>query len=243
SLFTLVQGFAAGVAALVIFRLGLGVSEAPCFPTNGRVVATWFREHERAQATAVYTVGEYLGLACFGPLLFWISRHLGWRSLFWVVGAAGIVFAGIWWVMYRDPDTPVSAQKAAPAATVSWKQIRQLLRYRQVWGASIGQFGGNTTLVFFLTWFPTYLAKERHMDWMRAGFYAILPFIAAACGVMLGGWASDYLLKTTGSRNLARKLPIVGGLLGASSIMLANYVHSNAAVITIFSLAFFCQGM
>jgi ACS family D-galactonate transporter-like MFS transporter len=31
-----------------------------------------------------------------------------------------------------------------------WTQIRRLLRYRQVWGASIGQFGGNSTLVFFL---------------------------------------------------------------------------------------------
>jgi ACS family D-galactonate transporter-like MFS transporter len=43
--------------------------------------------------------------------------------------------------------------------------------------------------------------------------------------------------------NLARKLPIVGGLIGASSIFLANYVHGDAAVIAIFSFAFFCQGM
>ena len=243
SLFTLLQGFAGGVKSLVTFRLGLGISEAPCFPTNGRVVASWFPEQERAQATAVYTVGEYLGLACFGPLLFWISRRFGWRSLFFVVGAAGIVFACIWWMMYRDPESCDPAKTPVRAAPVSWKQVRQLLRYRQVWGASIGQFGGNTTLVFFLTWFPTYLAKERHMDWMRAGFYAILPFLAAACGVLLGGWGSDTLLKRTGSRNLARKLPLIAGLFGASTIILANYVTGNALVIAIFSTAFFFQGM
>jgi len=243
SLFTLLQGFAGGVKSLVTFRLGLGISEAPCFPTNGRVVASWFPEQERAQATAVYTVGEYLGLACFGPLLFWISRRFGWRSLFFVVGAAGIVFACIWWMMYRDPESRDSATTPVRAAPVSWKQVRQLLRHRQVWGASIGQFGGNTTLVFFLTWFPTYLAKERHMDWMRAGFYAILPFLAAACGVLLGGWGSDTLLKRTGSRNLARKLPLIAGLFGASTIILANYVTGNALVIAIFSTAFFFQGM
>ena len=243
SIFTVVQGFAGGVASLLAFRLGLGVSEAPCFPTNGRVVATWFREHERAQATALYTVGEYLGLACFGPLLFWISRRFGWRALFWVVGAAGIVFAGIWWVLYRDPKSCGPTAKAAAAAPVNWTQIRRLLRHRQVWGASIGQFGGNSTLVFFLTWFPTYLAKERHMDWMRAGFYAILPFLAAACGVLLGGWGSDTLLKRTGSRNLARKLPLIAGLFGASTIILANYVNGDALVMAIFSTAFFFQGM
>ncbi len=243
SLFTLVQGFAGGIRSLLACRFGLGVSEAPCFPTNSRVVATWFPEHERAQATAVYTVGEYLGLACFGPLLFWISRRFGWRWLFFVVGTAGIVFAGIWWALYREPGSVDNAVKPGRGTSMNWTQVRRLLRHRQIWGASIGQFGGNSTLVFFLTWFPTYLARERHMDWMRAGFYAILPFAAAACGILLGGWGSDTLLKRTGSRNLARKLPIITGLFGASTIILANYVSSDTLVIAILSFAFFCQGM
>ena len=243
SSFTLVQGFAGGIASLLAFRFGLGVAEAPCFPANSRVVAVWFREQERAKATAVYTVGEYLGLACFGPVLCWISRRFGWRSLFWVVGTAGVLFAGVWWVLYREPEATKQAQSTARNNPMSWAQVRQLLGYRQVWGASIGQFGGNSTLVFFLTWFPSYLARERHMDWIRAGFFSILPFLAAACGVMLGGWGSDLLLKRTGSRNLARKLPIISGLLGASTIILANFVESNTLVIAILSFAFFCQGM
>src|SRR5688572_13604244 len=61
SLFTLLHGFATGLYSLLAFRFGLGVSEAPCFPTNGRVVATWFPQQERARATGIYTVGEYLG--------------------------------------------------------------------------------------------------------------------------------------------------------------------------------------
>jgi ACS family D-galactonate transporter-like MFS transporter len=243
SLFTLVQGFAGGIASLLAFRLGLGVAEAPCFPANSRVVAVWFREHERAKATAVYTVGEYLGLACFGPVLFWISRRFGWRSLFWVVGAAGILFAGIWRALYHEPEATSQAPNPIPANPISWGQVRQLLGYRQVWGASIGQFGGNSTLVFFLTWFPSYLARERHMDWIRAGFFSILPFLAAACGVLIGGWGSDMLLKRTGSRNLARKLPIIGGLFGASTIIVANFVAGDTLVISVLSFAFFCQGM
>jgi ACS family D-galactonate transporter-like MFS transporter len=243
SLFTLLQGFANSLASLIAFRLGLGIGEAPCFPTNGRVVATWFPDHERAQATAAYTVGEYLGLACFGPALYWLARTFGWRSLFFVVGAAGIVFAGIWWALYREPQTTGLPAKRARPNPMSWTMIRKLLRYRQVWGASIGQFGGNTTLVFFLTWFPTYLARERHIDWIRAGFYAVLPFLAAACGVLFGGWGSDTLLKRTGSRNLARKLPMVVGLFGSSTIVLATLVTSDALVIAIFSFAFFCQGL
>jgi ACS family D-galactonate transporter-like MFS transporter len=243
SLFTLFQSAASGVYSLVGLRLGLGISEAPCFPVNSRVVAAWFPMQERARATAVYTVGEYLGLAGFGPALFWITRRFGWRAMFLTVGAAGLLFGLAWWKLYRDPtgqSLPANPQTRAP---FSWTRVRQLLGFRQIWGASLGQFGGNSTLVFFLTWFPTYLAKERHLPWITAGWFSVLPFLAAAAGVLFGGWVSDALLKRTGSANIARKLPMIAGLLGAAVILAANYVASDALVIGIMSVAFFAQGM
>ncbi|MGX7000683.1 MFS transporter [Caballeronia sp. KNU42] len=259
SLFTLFQGFAVGLKSLLLFRFGLGVSEAPCFPVNSRVVATWFPQHERARATGIYTVGEYLGLACFAPALFWIMGNFGWRALFIAVGVLGITFAIVWWLFYREPHDSKTVNQAEldyiaaggglePAGgqqtlAFSWSNVGQLLKRRQIAGACLGQFAGNTTLVFFLTWFPTYLATERHMGWLKVGFFAVMPFLAAAVGVMFGGWVSDLLLKRTGSANIARKLPIIVGLLGASTIISANFVSSDALVITILSIAFFGQGM
>jgi ACS family D-galactonate transporter-like MFS transporter len=252
SLFTLLQGAAVNLATLLGMRLGLGLAEAPCFPTNSRVVAAWFPQRETARATAIYTLGEYLGLACFGPALYWITSHFGWRAMFVIVGLAGIAFAVLWWIVYRDPGHHDAAQtEPAPATAAprngqtafSWAQVRRLLRFRQIWGACIGQFGGNSTLVFFLTWFPTYLASARHMEWIKAGIFSILPFAAGGLGVLCGGWFSDFLLKRTHSANLARKLPVIVGLLGASVIIAANYVDSDAVVIAVMSVAFFSQGM
>jgi MFS transporter, ACS family, D-galactonate transporter len=259
SLFTLLQGFAVGLKSLLLFRFGLGISEAPCFPVNSRVVATWFPQDERARATGIYTVGEYLGLACFAPALFWIMGNFGWRALFIAVGVLGITFAIVWWLFYREPHESKTVNQAEldyiaaggglePAGgqqtlAFSWSNVGQLLKRRQIAGACLGQFAGNTTLVFFLTWFPTYLATERHMGWLKVGFFAVMPFLAAAVGVMFGGWVSDLLLKRTGSANIARKLPIIVGLLGASTIISANFVNSDALVITILSIAFFGQGM
>ena len=257
SLFTLFQGLAQGLAQLLVFRLGLGIAEAPCFPANSRILNAWFPQQERARATAVYSVGQYAGLAFLSPLLFWIVVHLGWRALFVIAGAAGLLFAVVWWREYREPHecqrvNELELQKirdggglarSGPAAPFAWRNIGVLLRHRQILGASIGQFAGNSTLVFFLTWFPTYLATEREMQWLKAGFYAVLPFIAASIGVLCGGWVSDALLKRSGSATLARKLPILTGLILASVIVAANYVDSNAAVIAVMSVAFFGQGM
>jgi len=257
SMFTFLHGFAQNVGVLLGLRFGLGVAEAPCFPANSRVLSTWFPQQERARANAVYSVGQYVGLAFFSPLLFWIVEAAGWRSLFLICGSIGIVYAVIWYASYREPhqsklvgQTELDHIEAGGGLghsggqiAFSWKLVRKILSKRQILGASIGQFCGNSTLVFFLTWFPTYLATERHMDWLKSGFFAVMPYIAATAGVLIGGVLSDTLIRRTGSANLGRKLPIVTGLLLASTIILANFVSSNNLVILVMSIAFFGQGM
>jgi ACS family D-galactonate transporter-like MFS transporter len=257
SLFTVLQGFAGGLVSLMAFRLGLGIAEAPCYPANSRIMNMWFPQHERARATGVYSVGQYFGLAFLSPVLFWISATFGWRSLFLIVGAIGIGFGALWYAVYRDPSVSKLVNQAeldhiaagggfakkVDHQKFEFRNIGRLLRHRQILGASLGQFASNSTLVFFLTWFPTYLATERHMAWLKVGFFAVLPFIAASVGVALGGVLSDMLLKKTGSANIGRKLPVVGGLLLASTIVTANFVDNNVLVIAIMSVAFFGQGM
>lgn len=256
STFTLLQSFSVGLKSLLLLRLGLGISEAPCFPVNSRVVSKWFPQHERARATATYTVGEYIGLAAFSPLLFLILEHHGWRTLFFLTGGLGIAFTFVWWKFYHEPHQSKTANKAEleyigventtsadENIPFNWPDAKRLLCCRQIIGASLGQFAGNTTLVFFLTWFPTYLANERHLPWLHVGFFASWPFLAAAIGIFFGGWVSDKILKKTRSVNISRKLPIISGLLLSSCIIIANWVESNTAVIIIMSIAFFGQGM
>ncbi|HEY5810027.1 MAG TPA: MFS transporter, partial [Povalibacter sp.] len=201
--------------------------------------------------------GQYFGLAFLSPVLFFVVQTLGWRALFIVAGIAGVIFAVIWLRLYREPHESKSVNQAeldyieaggglghtGARTPFAWRNIGKLLRHRQILGASIGQFAGNSTLVFFLTWFPTYLATERHMEFLKVGFYAVMPFIAASIGVMCGGWISDTIIRKTGSATLGRKLPILTGLLLASTIVGANYVGSNELVIAIMSVAFFGQGM
>jgi ACS family D-galactonate transporter-like MFS transporter len=257
SLFTLLQGFATGLTSLLAFRFGLGVAEAPCYPANSRILSIWFPQNERARATGVYSVGQYFGLAFLSPVLFWIVASFGWRALLIGVGLVGIIFGLVWLGLYRDPHAMARVNQAeldhieaggglgyrGEKTPFSWSAVRALISKRQILGASIGQFAGNSTLVFFLTWFPTYLATERHMGWIKVGFFAVMPFIAACIGVVTGGALSDFLLKKTGSASIGRKVPIVGGLLLASTIVAANFARNDALVIAIMSVAFFGQGM
>jgi len=211
---------------------------------------------ERARATGVYTVGEYVGLGLLIPVLGWMLAHFGWRSLFLAVGGLGIGFALLFHRLYREPgDSRANPAEialiaaggglATPAAATrfDWATMRRLIARRQIAGAAIGQFCSNSTLVFFLTWFPSYLAEARGMSFLTSGPAVSLPYVAAGAGVLLGGACSDWLIRATGSATIGRKAPVIAGLLLCASMVAANYLHSNAAVIAVMSLAFFGQGL
>lgn len=257
--FTAFMGVVQGLPGLVLTRIGVGVFEAPCFPANSRILATWFPQQERARANSIYSVGQYAGIAFLSVPLFWVTQQFGWRSLFFVAGGFGIALGLTFWAIYREPSecTAVNAAEIAHITAggggeytgapvrFSWGALAALLKHRQIIGASLGQFGGNSTQVFFVTWFPTYLVTARGMDFLNAGLMTTLPYIGASIGVLVAGQISDRLLQKTGSANLARKLPIVGGMLLASTIVAANFVpaDANMLVVAIMSLAFFGQGM
>jgi MFS transporter, ACS family, D-galactonate transporter len=257
SVFTAAQGLAFNVTTFLIARLGMGAAEAPCFPANSRILVSWFPQRERARANSVYSVGMYFGIAFLSPVLFWLMATLGWRSLFYIAGAFGIVFGLLWWWLYREPEESKWANDAereeitagggidlkGEKTPFSWAKVGWLLKQRQVVGASIGQFATNSTLTFFLYWFPSYLVSERGMTFIKTGFYLSLPFIAASIGVLVGGQLSDYLVKRTGSLTIGRKTPVILGLCLSSLIIVAAFVDSNEVVIAVMSIAFFGQGM
>lgn len=258
SLFTLFQGFAKNFGTLFGLRLGLGFAESPAFPSNSRVVAAWFPQRERALATGVYTAGEYVGLALATPFLFWLLSSFGWQSIFFVTGVIGLIFGVVWFKIYRDPKDSKYinkeemdyireggglADQAGEVHKISWSQARHLFKYRQFWGIYIGQFAISSTLYFFLTWFPTYLVQEKGITLLKAGFVSSIPYIAAGIGVLVGGYWSDKMLQRGVSIGVARKTPVIIGLLVACSIVLANYTSSTVLVIAIMSVAFFAQGM
>ena len=121
--------------------------------------------------------------------------------------------------------------------------LGRLFSSRKLWGLLLAHMGETCANWFFLTWFPTYLVKYRHIEFLKAGFMATLPFLAAWFGVLLSGYLSDRLLKRGWSLTAARKTPILVGLVLATSIIGANYVSSPPMIILFLTLAFFGSGL
>ncbi len=270
SLFTLLQGTVgfltggAAAAALFALRLMVGAAEAPSFPGNGRITSAWFPASERGLASAIFNSAQYFATALFAPIMGWLVHTFGWQSVFYVMGGLGLALALAWnKVIYGPRDHPrvnqaeidyiqaggalvdldgrVTAARSAGVDTFAC--IKELLGNRMLLGLYLFQYCINVLTYFFLTWFPVYLVTERHMTILKAGFVASLPAICGFVGGVLGGWASDRLIKAGWSLSAARKTPIVVGMLLATSMMACNNVKSDALVVGFMSLAFFGKGV
>lgn len=261
SVATLLQGFANSFSVLFGLRAITGLFEAPAFPTNNRIVTSWFPEQERASAVGFYTSGQFVGLAFLTPLLIWIQEVLSWHWVFIITGGIGIIWATIWHFAYQSPrkskgvnqaeldyisdggglidgDALIEKGEKESLTKADWK----LIFHRKLIGVYIGQFAIASTLWFFLTWFPNYLTQGKNISALTAGFMTTVPFMAAFLGVVLSGLLADKLVKKGKSIGLARKTPIICGLLLSTCIMGANYTEDPFWICFLMAVAFFGNG-
>jgi MFS transporter, ACS family, glucarate transporter len=140
----------------------------------------------------------------------------------------------------------IEQQKPAGGDT-SFRQVlsdlRQLLSNRMLVGIYIGQYCITTLTYFFITWFPPYLVQARGMSIFKASFVASLPAICGFIGGVLGGVISDFLLRRGYSLTVARKTPIVAGMLLSMVMIACNYIDTDWIIVAVMALAYFGKGV
>jgi ACS family D-galactonate transporter-like MFS transporter len=187
-----------------------------------------------------------------------IQYYLEWKGLFIATGMAGFVWGLAWFILYRDPvkhkhigfEELDYIKRGGGIIDHSitddnnyLNNLKEVFFHRKLWGIYLGQFAINSSLWFFLTWFPIYLIKFRGLALIETGFLASIPFIAAFAGILLSGFLSDFCIRKNVSVTVARKMPVVIGLLLTVFIVGANYVESTALIILFMAIAFFGNGM
>ena len=147
---------------------------------------------------------------------------------------------------------PTTSPKAARSSTStrltggrdggpSMRHVKALLKSRMLIGVYVAQYCINALTYFFITWFPVYLVQARGCRSSTRGF-ASIPAVCGFLGGILGGVVSDGLLKQGRSLSVARKVPIVVGMLLSMSMIVCNYTDSHVLVVLFMALSFFGRG-
>ena len=242
----LVTGFGGFIAA----RFALGVGEAPLFPGGARVVRDWFGIRERGFATGLLQSASSLGNFIAVPLLTFLMLRLSWRWMFFIVGAAGVVLAFVWWSIHRDPAEVrlsedelrylTEGDENAASRPPSFAEWKQLFAHRTTWGMIAGFFGTVYTLWLYTGWLPYYLEHERHMSVARVGLVAAIPYFFGCVGAVAGGWLCDFLTRRGWAPMAGRKL-LVSCALGGMAVCTVGTVlaQSNTTVLAFISVSLF----
>ncbi|MEN9683627.1 MAG: hypothetical protein RLZZ427_1378 [Pseudomonadota bacterium] len=253
----------AAVTTLFVLRFLVGIAEAPSFPGNARIVAQWFPAKERGTASAIFNAAQYFATVLFAPLLGWIVASYGWEWSFVFMGIVGLASALVWGRVVHEPRQhprvgqaelalieaggglldPASGTPHHSSRAETRRKLGVLLGTPTLWGLYLGQFFINTLTFFFITWFPVYLIEERGLSVVKAGLFATVPAICGFIGGVLGGILSDWLLRRGASLTVARKVPVVGGMLLALTILGCIYAETNTMILLFMSLAFFGKGV
>jgi len=201
SLCTMASAAAEGLASLIVWRSLLGATEAGTFPNAARALSRWVPSSERGRALGLTFLGLSVGAAVTTPLLLALAVACGWRLALVAAAIPGIIWAAVWYWLVRDapPDLGASEPRGSDA-----NLLRVLSRNSNLWRVCGVYFAFGYGIYFYITWMPTYLREARQFSIGATGTWSALLWMSGGAGYLIGGYATDSLLRRYGSMRIAR---------------------------------------
>ncbi len=234
----------------LLARVLLGIGESPQFPSAARVVSNWFPLRSRGTPTGIFNSASPLGIALAPLCLSALIAALDWRWAFYLTGAAGLLVAVVWLVVYRDPvkDTLTEEERHylysdEPHVTtpkVTFADWRALFCHATTWGMMLGFMGSVYLNWVYLTWLPGYLRSARHMSLEMSGVAAAIPFLCGFIGALVAGWVSDRITRRSETAVLGRRNAMVVAMVGMVIFTIpAALVESNVIAVACICVVIF----
>jgi len=231
-------GLAAGLTALIVLRVLLGIGESIYLPGGTKIVSQLFAPEKRGTPAGVFNCGTRLGLAVGAPLTALLINHYGWRRMFVIVGVAAILWLVPWLMIFpsrlvgpgldaaKSVGTVLDPRTAGSSLGPTQARRRQITLNRNLLGICLGFFCYDYYWYLLVGWLPDYLMTVRHLAILRAGFYSALPFLVFGAGQPIGGWIADRMISRGGDQTRTRKLILAVAFLTGLLLIPAARVES-----------------
>lgn len=245
SMMTMATAHAWGFVSLVVIRFIFGLGEAASWPAGTQAMQFWYPKSERGVVNGVtHSCGQFATSVV--PLAgVAIMNAFGWRAIFHIFGAAGIIWSLGWWLMYRERPEDHKRVNAAEATyireglpatagakkkDIPWKLI---LTCPTTYILGFAWSAYTYTAYFFWYWMPTYLLEARHMNLKTMGWVASMPLLAGSIGVVVGGILTDQLYRRTKNLKWSRRGVCIAAMLGSATFAIPAGTLSGAVPVVV----------
>lgn len=237
---------------LAAARFFLGIGEGGCFPGVTKAALEWFPPEERSRAIGFAIGGAAIGAVLAPPVAVWLVPHVGWRGAFLVTGVLGALWLVFWLVLYRVPaadrlqdgvgNTDLPGNEGTPGREERPLPLGHLLRLPAVQGLMLTRFLLDPVMYLYMFWIPQYLSEVRSASLADIGKLAWIPFLTLDIANMLGGYASDRLVRRGWTPRLAR-ITVMGLAAVVTPISIFSmYVERMDVAVLLMSVQMFAHG-
>jgi ACS family hexuronate transporter-like MFS transporter len=211
------------------------VGEAGNWPAAIKLTSEWFPPEERSTAIGIFNSGAAVGAMVAPPLIAFLGMTYGWKFTFVAIGLIGYCWLAIFWFVYYTPKRSIKESKARIIPPM------KLIKTRFVSWFTISKIFIDPVWYFITFWIARYLVDVHGWGLAKIGWFAMLPFIVADLGNILGGLFTQFIIKRGVAVHHARKIAvcIFGTMLAGSLILAPVIITSPATALWILCIAGF----
>jgi MFS family permease len=207
----------------LITRASTGVDDAS-YPGMYSLLSDYFGPRMRGKVYGLLQVAQPLGFMLGTVLATMLGGTLGWRTVFFVTGSAGLVIALVILAGVREPRRGQSEPEMAGLEEITVQRIDKevalgLVRNRSYLLILAQGFFGVFPWQVLTFWFFRYLETERGYTPDEAMMTMIVAIATLSVGYFMGGTVGDVLFRRTPRGRVLTSMVAV--LAGALFLLLA----------------------
>ncbi|MET8248111.1 aromatic acid/H+ symport family MFS transporter [Streptomyces sp. NPDC005202] len=188
SLFTLLVPLAGSVAMFAVLRLIAGLGLGACMPVSLTMMAEHMPADRRARASTLTMTGYHTGAVITSLLALRVTDN--WQILFYILGIAGFVIAGIQWFRLPESEAFVRAKQTSGSQRVPFTELLKPAYLRAGIGVWVASFMGLLLVYGLNTWLPK-LMNDAGYPVPTAVTQLLVLNIGGVVGLVLGGFVAD----------------------------------------------------
>lgn len=219
SIMGMVTGLTHGYESMLVCRALLGFFEAghwPCALKTSHAVLT---DKDRTMGNSVLQSGASIGAVITPQVmrLLMTDDPTSWRTPFIVIGAFGLGWVAVWFLLLRRHDLqPATAPVAAPRVPQpGWWTF---LVNRRVWAVALLIMGAQTVWHIYRAWLMKFLQTGRGYSEAASLNFTSAYFVATDVGCLLAGFVSLWLARKYGTTAHDARRWVYGGACCLTSL-------------------------
>jgi len=198
---TWMSAIARTFGGFVVTRASTGIDDS-AYPGLYSLIADYFEPGKRSKVNGLLQLSQPIGYLLGMVLALMIAPMIGWRNIFLITGALGILLAILIFIGVKEMPRGRSEPEFADLEEMtqfqfSWEQAKSIFKKKTMWfvflQGFVGVFPWNVVTYFFFD----FLMKERGYD-EGAVLVTMAPLVLImAAGYFVGGSLGDWAFQRT----------------------------------------------